>query len=88
MMVNPMELFRLKAIWDRLCQAHPKLVPFLRSVYPAAFGEGSIVDIKVTDPSGKVYHYNMRLSAEDMEAFHAASAFGQDMTQDVTRDQT
>ncbi len=47
--MNPMDLFRLKGFWDRFSAAHPKLVPFWKSVYPAAFGEGTIVDVKITD---------------------------------------
>ena len=71
-MINPMGLFRLKGLWDQLRQEHPKLVPFMRSVYPAAFGEGTIVDIKVTDPAGKVYHYNvMRLYSRHFQIMSA-----------------
>lgn len=81
-MVNPMELFRLKGLFDQLKAAHPKMVPFARSVYPAAFGEGTLIDIKVTDPNGKVYHYNMKLTAEDMAAFNEARDIGREMAQD------
>jgi hypothetical protein len=54
----------------------------MSSVYPAAFGEGTIVDIKVTDPAGKVYHYNMRLTAEDMAAMSEAREVGRSMAED------
>ena len=81
-MFNPMGLFRLQGLWDELRQNHPKLVPFMRSVYPDAFGEGTIVDIKVTDPAGKVYHYNMRLTAEDMAALYEAKEVGRTMAED------
>ena len=81
-MINPMGLFRLKGLWDQLRRDHPKLVPFMSSVYPAAFGEGTIVDIKVTDPAGKVYHYNMRLTAEDMAAISEAREVGRSMAED------
>lgn len=75
-MVNPLDLFRLKGIWDRLQANHPKMLPFIRSVYPAAIGEGTIIDIRVTDPAGKVYRFNMRLSAEDMAGINEAHEIG------------
>ena len=37
-----------------------------RSVRAQAIGEGSIIDIKVTDPNGKTYHYNLKLTQEDI----------------------
>ena len=61
-MINPMMLFKLKGLWDRITSNHPKMVPFGRTVFPAAIDVGTIVDVKVTDPNGKTYHYNMRIS--------------------------
>lgn len=81
-MVNPLELFKLKALFDQLTAAHPKLVPFVHSVYPNEFAEGTIIDIKVTNPAGKVFHYNMRLSAEDIAAMQEAKTIGQGMASD------
>ncbi len=66
MAVNPMDVFRIKGIWDRFCAAHPKLVPFFRTVHAQAIGEGTIIDVKVTDPNGKTYHYNLKLTQEDL----------------------
>jgi hypothetical protein len=31
-----------------------------------AIGEGTIIDIKVTDPNGKTFHYNLKLTQEDI----------------------
>ncbi|MBR3069576.1 MAG: hypothetical protein VZR05_04870 [Lachnospiraceae bacterium] len=83
--MNPMDLFRLKGFWDRFSAAHPKLVPFWKSVYPAAFGEGTIVDVKITDPSGRNYHYNLRFSAEDMQNFKEARELIESMARDLPR---
>ncbi len=66
MAVNPMDMFKVKGIWDRFCAAHPKLVPFFKTVHANAIGEGTIIDIKVTDPNGKTYHYNLKLTADDL----------------------
>ena len=78
-MVNPMMLFKIKGLWDRITSNHPKMVPFGRTVFPAAIGVGSIVDVKVTDPNGKTYHYNMRVSEDDMEAIREIEGIGRGM---------
>ncbi len=78
-MMNPMDIFRLKGFWDSFTAAHPKLVPFAKSVYPAAIGEGTIIDVRVTDPNGRNYHYNLRISAEDMKNLNDARDLAKDM---------
>ena len=78
-MVNPMMLFKLKGLWDRITSNHPKMVPFGRTVFPAAIDVGTIVDVKVTDPNGKTYHYNMRISESDMEAIREIDGIGRGM---------
>ena len=78
-MINPMMLFKLKGLWDRITSNHPKMVPFGRTVFPAAIDVGTIVDVKVTDPNGKTYHYNMRISEDDMEAIHEIDGIGRGM---------
>ena len=78
-MVNPMMLFKIKGLWDRITSNHPKMVPFGRTVFPAAIDVGSIVDVKVTDPNGKTYHYNMRVSEDVMEAIREIEGIGRGM---------
>ena len=78
-MVNPMLIFKMKGLWDRITANHPKMVPFGRTVFPAAIGVGTIVDVKVTDPNGKTYHYNMRILEDDMEAIRELDGIGRGM---------
>ncbi|MCR5294763.1 MAG: hypothetical protein K6E30_06260 [Lachnospiraceae bacterium] len=84
-MMNPFELIRLKGFWDSFSAAHPKLVPFAKSVYPAAFGEGTVVDVRITDPNGRNYHYNLRISAEDMQNLGEAQKLLRNMTEDMPK---
>ena len=66
-MINPMQLLQAKESWERVKKNHPKLVPFGRSLYPNAIREGTVFDIRVTEPDGIEYHGNIRLKAEDVE---------------------
>ncbi|MDO4804182.1 MAG: hypothetical protein Q4A32_05120 [Lachnospiraceae bacterium] len=78
-MINPMALLKLKGLREQFKSSHPKLAPFMNRVYPDAIAEGTVVDIKVTDPNGNSYHYNMRITAEDMAAINEvreAAGFG------------
>ena len=79
-MMNPMGLFKMKGLFDQLKQAHPRMIPFVQDVCSEAIGEGTLIDIRVTDPQGKVYHYNMRLTAEDMHAIEEVREAGREMT--------
>jgi len=84
-MMNPMDIFRLKGYWDSFKAAHPKLVPFAKSVYPAALGEGTIIDIRITDPDGRGYHYNLRVTEEDMRNLGEAKALAESMAREFPR---
>ena len=83
-MMNPMDIFRLKGFWDSFKAAHPKMVPFAKSVYPAAIGEGTIIDVRVTDPNGRNYHYNLQITAEDMKNLSEAKLIAESMARDYT----
>ena len=68
-MVNPMTLLKLKKEWELFTQRHPKFIAFLNAVQRDYIHEGSIIDITVTDPGGKVVHANLRALPEDIEVF-------------------
>lgn len=77
-MFNPVNLLKVKGLWERFSKEHPKLLPFAQSVYPQAIREGTVFDVKVTEEDGKSSHYNLRLSAEDIKIIHEAEElFGQ-----------
>lgn len=68
-MIKPAKLMKLKASWDRFSQNHPKFPMFLDSVHRNAIEEGTIIEIKVTTPSGKTINSNIKVTESDMELF-------------------
>jgi len=78
MAINPMALLKIKKLWDQFTTAHPKVMPYFREAASNYVGEGSIVDITVTDASGKSLRCNMRVTAEDIELFKSVADIGRD----------
>lgn len=66
-MLNPKKLLELKNMKDAFERRHPKFFPFLQAVSQSGISEGSILEINVTRPDGKVLSSNLRLTAEDLE---------------------
>lgn len=46
---------------------HPKMVKFIKKIRREALKEGTVVEIKVTDPDGKEYVSNMKITGNDVE---------------------
>ena len=67
MAVNPMELLKMRERLGIFQQQHSRFPLFLKDVGERAAVAGSIVEIKVTDPEGKTYITNIRLTPEDIE---------------------
>ncbi len=67
--MNPMQLLKMKSAWDRFRAAHPKFPLFLNSVMQDGIREGTILDFTVTEPDGKTYRSNLKISQEDLELF-------------------
>ncbi len=67
--MNPMQLLKMKSAWDRFRAAHPKFPLFLNSVMQDGIREGTILDFTVTEPDGKIYRSNLKISQEDLELF-------------------
>ena len=67
--MNPMQLLKMKSAWDRFQAAHPKFPLFLNSVMQDGIREGTILDFTVTEPDGKTYRSNLKISQEDLELF-------------------
>lgn len=74
--MNPLKLLELQNSWNQFKNRHPKFPNFLRAVSKNAISEGTILEIKVTDPDGRTYASNLRLTKEDMELFRKASEHG------------
>ena len=67
MAMNPMEMMKLAKRMNIFSNQHPKTVAFFKSVPQTVVGEGSVVEIKLTDPDGRVYITNFRVTQQDLE---------------------
>ncbi len=52
---------------DMFNEAHPRVMPFLEMLKGKALMEGTVVEMRVTDPDGNEYVSNIRLTATDVE---------------------
>lgn len=68
--MNFSALMQLKGEWDSFKMRHPKFILFAKAVCGQALFEGTVVDIKVTTPEGKVINSNIKLKKEDLELFN------------------
>lgn len=67
MAINPMQLLKIKGLWDQFTGRHPKFPAFLKAMSQGAITEGSVLEITVTTAEGKVISSNLKVTAEDME---------------------
>ena len=67
MAIDPMQLLKMKGMWDQFTQRHPKFPAFLKAMTQGAITEGSVIEITVTTAEGKVISSNLKVSKEDME---------------------
>jgi hypothetical protein len=69
LMINPAKLFKMKGLWDRFVQNHPKFPQFMNAVQSNGIQEGSVIEITVITPEGKNISTNLKISASDKEMF-------------------
>lgn len=81
--MNPMQLLKMKSAWDRFQAAHPKFPLFLNSVMQNGIHEGTILEFKVTEPDGRTFCSNLKISREDLELFQEAEGAGRDRAGNV-----
>lgn len=62
-------IMKFKGAWDIFTRNHPKFMPFMQAISRDGVTEGTIIEIKVTSPSGKEYNTNMRITQSDLELF-------------------
>lgn len=67
MAMNVKNLMKMKQRLSLFNQQHPKVGAFFQDVGTHAIAPGSIVEMKVTDPAGKNYVMNIRLTPDDIE---------------------
>jgi hypothetical protein len=68
-MINPAKLFKMKSMWERFVENHPKFPQFMNAVQSNGITEGSVIEITVTTPDGKNISTNVRITASDKEMF-------------------
>lgn len=68
-MINPAKLFKMKGLWDRFVENHPKFPQFMKAVQSNGINEGSVIEITVTTPEGKNISTNVRITSSDKELF-------------------
>lgn len=69
--MNPMQLLKIKNLWDEFASRHPKFPLFLKDVLQKGVQEGSIFEVKVTSPDGHTAVTNIKISKKDLELFQA-----------------
>lgn len=66
-MKNPVALFKIKGMWEQFVQNHPKFPMFLNALKSLGMGEGSIIEIQITQPDGQQLKTNLKLTQSDLE---------------------
>lgn len=66
-LMNPMQLFQIKSMWDKFCTNHPRFPRFLSAMAKEGIAEDTIISIEVKTPEGKTYNANLKVQAGDME---------------------
>ena len=65
--MNPMLLLQLKPAWEQFKGNHPKLLNFVKATSRDNFiDEGSLIEISVTNSSGKTISSNVRVRKDDL----------------------
>lgn len=66
-MMNPAKLFKLKGAWDKFTQNHPKFPLFINALQSNGIEEGTIIEINITTPEGKLISTNLKVTQSDKE---------------------
>ena len=66
MAVNPMQLMKLRERFSVFQSQHPRFVPFLQYA-GGSIREGSVIEMKITDPDGHDMITNIKVTPQDME---------------------
>ena len=64
-------MMKIRTAWAKFTQNHPKFPMFLSDMQRNGIHEGTIIDIKITDVSGRVVETNLRVTASDIELFES-----------------
>ena len=61
------DLMRMKGAWESFSGNHPKFPEFIDAVGRYGVQEGTVIELKVAEPDGKVFETNIRVKQSDME---------------------
>lgn len=64
--MNPMQMMKIASMVEKFKNNHPKIFPFFREA-STKIGEGSVIEITVTDPAGESLTSNIRVKSDDLE---------------------
>ncbi len=70
MAMNPALLLQMRERLQIFEKQHPKVPAFMREVGNRAFQEGAVLELKVTDPEGKTYVTNIRVTEDDVKTLN------------------
>ncbi len=68
-MINPAKLFKMKSLWERFVENHPKFPQFMKAVQSNGIHEGTVIEITVITPDGRNISTNVKITASDKEMF-------------------
>ena len=60
---------KLAMIYEKICQNHPKLLPFIKGVSGKGVCENMEIAVSVRYPDGDEYKAGIRVTASDLEQF-------------------
>ena len=67
---------KLMSEFQRFQKAHPKAVQFASSLARDGVEEGSVLELKLTDPKGEEKVCNIRITAEDLAMLELLKELG------------
>lgn len=76
-MINPMQIMKLKQMWDQFNQTHPRITPFIKAVAATGIPVGTVIEATVSLPDGRSYTTNMKVTETDLELVDALKSMKQ-----------
>lgn len=61
------KMFKIKQSWDTFTNNHPRFPQFLTAVKTTGIKEGTVIEISITDPDGKVTATNIKVTQSDLD---------------------
>ncbi|MCR4745015.1 MAG: hypothetical protein K5894_07265 [Lachnospiraceae bacterium] len=66
-MANPFEMMQFAERINTFKSQHPRALNFFGKAFGGEFREGTIIEMKVTDPDGNETIGNIKVTAEDLK---------------------